>query len=311
MNLCIPLRAPMADGARDAFVEPYFPRARYLYLYDTESGHGRTLDLANLAEEAGTFRIEAVLCTSLDRKTLRQMQERGIAVYGTDAETFQAALGQYQRGELIAAEHEPESSGCGGGCGKSGGCGGHGHDGQGPAGHEHGSGAGDSSAQGHEAHGHGGCGGGGCGHGGHAAAASGDRETAGKNGRLRIALCSQNRKTLTGHAGKCRKFWIYTVYDGIVQERELLELPLEQALHSTADSDAHPLDGVDVLIAGSMGSGLQARLRARGVLPRISDLSELDAAVAAFLSGDMPAPNQDAEAVAAPRRGGGCSGHGH
>lgn len=282
MNLCIPLRAPMADGATDAYVEPYFPRARYLYLYDTESGGGRTLDLTRLAEEDGGFRVDVVLCTSLDRKTLRQLQARGIAVYGTEADTFRVALDQYLRGELIAAENEPESSGCGGGCGKSGGCGGHGQGGN----HESGSVAAESAVQ----------------------------------GEMRIALCSQNRKTLTAHAGKCRKFWIYTVLDGIVQKRELLELPLEQSLHSTSDADAHPLDGVDVLIAGSMGSGLQARLRARGIMPRISDLNDLNEAVAAFLAGEMPSSDQDLDPVAASQRGGcgsrggcggGCGGHAH
>lgn len=275
MKLCIPLRAPMPDGANDAHLEPYFPRARYLYLYDTETDCGRTLDLTRLAEEEGGFRIDAVLCTSLDRKTLRQLQERQIPVYGTDADTFRAALDQYLRGELIAAESEPESSGCGGGCGKSGGCGSHG--------------------------------------------GSADADTSEEAARqdLRIALCSQNRKTLTAHAGKCRKFWIYTVRDGIVQGRDLLELPLEQSWHATPDSAAHPLDDVDVLIAGSMGSGLQARLRARGIMPRVSELSDLDAAVAAYLAGEMPASDQDAEPVAAPRKaggagcGGGCGGHTH
>ena len=28
---------------------------------------------------------------------------------------------------------------------------------------------------------------------------------------MKIAVTSQNRKTVTGHAGKCRKFWIYEV----------------------------------------------------------------------------------------------------
>ena len=115
-------------------------------------------------------------------------------------------------------------------------------------------------------------------------------------------MCSQNRKTVTEHAGKCRKFWIYTLTDGVLGGRELLELPLEQALHSTPAEAAHPLDGVHALIAASMGGGMQAKLRARGIAPRITAIADPDAAVAAFLAGEMPAPEAHA--------GGGCGGGG-
>jgi hypothetical protein len=30
---------------------------------------------------------------------------------------------------------------------------------------------------------------------------------------MKIAVTSQNRKTITSHAGKCRKFWVYEVED--------------------------------------------------------------------------------------------------
>ena len=45
---------------------------------------------------------------------------------------------------------------------------------------------------------------------------------------MKIAVTSQNRKTITGHAGKCRKFWIYEIVDKKVVDNTLLELALEQ-----------------------------------------------------------------------------------
>ena len=180
MIVCIPLRAPLADGERDAPVEPHLPHARYLHLYDTEARSGRTLDLRDMGGQNESFRIEALLCTSLDRMTLRQLMQRGIRVYGTDAETLQVAVGQFERGELVAVEGESESGCGGGGCGKSGGCGGHGH------GHAHeneqaetsGGGCGCSGhaqSEAESAGGHGGCGSGGrCGCGGSAATAPDD-----------------------------------------------------------------------------------------------------------------------------------------
>jgi predicted Fe-Mo cluster-binding NifX family protein len=32
---------------------------------------------------------------------------------------------------------------------------------------------------------------------------------------MKIAVTSQNRKTITSHAGKCRKFWVYEVEDNV------------------------------------------------------------------------------------------------
>ncbi len=43
---------------------------------------------------------------------------------------------------------------------------------------------------------------------------------------MKIAVTSQNRKTITGHAGKCRKFWLYKVGQQQVLGKQVLQLPL-------------------------------------------------------------------------------------
>ena len=101
---------------------------------------------------------------------------------------------------------------------------------------------------------------------------------------LKIAVTSQNRKTITGHAGKCRKFWIYDVAAGEVQGRALLELSIDQTFHA---STASPLAGIDALISGGMGTGLQARLRQQGVTALVTPETDPDRAVIAFLAGTL------------------------
>ena len=327
MKLCIPLGAPLDAGESDVPVEPHFPRARHLYLFDTETRRGRTLDLQARAEQGETFRIEAVLCASIDRKTLSQLLMRGIKVYGTDAETVRAAIKQYESGALEAvdgidaepagcgrhgAHHEDHAGhggqGCGGACGsKKGGCGGHGQAQAAAGEHEetpgHAHGAGACGGQGGASHGKPGCGGacGGAGRSGHGSQAEGAPRVP-STGTLRIAVCSQNRKSVTDHAGKCRKFWVFEVHDGLVQTRQLIELALEQSWHATPAGASHPLDGIDVLIAGSMGAGLQGKLRARGIVPWVTREADLEAAVARFLAGELPEPGESACS-------GGCGGH--
>jgi predicted Fe-Mo cluster-binding NifX family protein len=104
---------------------------------------------------------------------------------------------------------------------------------------------------------------------------------------IKIAVTSQNRKTITGHAGKCRKFWVYDVANREVTTKNLLELPIEQSFHESDHAAPHPLDGVNVLICGGLGSGLQNRLKQKGILAVATAATDPDQAVAAWLAGTL------------------------
>lgn len=104
---------------------------------------------------------------------------------------------------------------------------------------------------------------------------------------MKIAITSQNRKTITGHAGKCRKFWVYEVEETIVKSKTLLELPREQSFHESHGADNHPLDDVNVLITAGMGTGLQQRLKQKGILAVATAETDPDRAVAGWLNGSL------------------------
>ena len=104
---------------------------------------------------------------------------------------------------------------------------------------------------------------------------------------MKIAVTSQNRRTITEHAGKCRKFWIYHVNQGQTTQRELRELALEQSFHESSPDQPHPLDDVQVLITASMGPGLQQRLAVKGITALMTAETDPDRAVAAYLQGTL------------------------
>lgn len=104
---------------------------------------------------------------------------------------------------------------------------------------------------------------------------------------MKIAVASQNRKTVTGHAGKCRRFWIYEIANGAIANRQLVELPLENTFHQRHGTGPHPLDGINVLITGGMGEGLQRRLEQTGVLAVATTQTDPDRAVADWLDGTL------------------------
>ncbi|MGF1612787.1 MAG: NifB/NifX family molybdenum-iron cluster-binding protein [Gammaproteobacteria bacterium] len=104
---------------------------------------------------------------------------------------------------------------------------------------------------------------------------------------MKIAVTSQNRHSVTEHAGKCRKFWIYDVAGGEIQGKRLLELPKAQSFHDSARTEPHPLNTVDVLISGGMGRGLERRLRERGIEAIVTHETDPDVATKAYLDGTL------------------------
>jgi len=112
---------------------------------------------------------------------------------------------------------------------------------------------------------------------------------------MKIAVTSQNKREITQHAGMCRKFWIYEINEGLVSQKTLLELPVEQSFHESPPHEPHPLDDIQVLIAGDMGINLIQRLEKKGIEAIITSNKDPDQAVTAYLDGSLerlpPDPN--------------------
>ncbi|MFP4079063.1 MAG: NifB/NifX family molybdenum-iron cluster-binding protein [Ectothiorhodospira sp.] len=122
---------------------------------------------------------------------------------------------------------------------------------------------------------------------------------------MRIAVTSQNFRTITGHAGMTRRFLIYEAGpEGDPVECHRLDLPREQSLHESIGrgTDHHPLfqSGVNALVTQSAGHKLRERLGALGIQVHLTGESDPAAAARALLEG-RPLP----EAV--PHE----HGHGH
>jgi len=105
---------------------------------------------------------------------------------------------------------------------------------------------------------------------------------------MQIAVASQNRQDIFPHAGRARCFWIFHVEGGAITSKHLLELAKEECFHDAPHGEPHPLDGVEVLIAGGMGAGLLRRLERRGIRGIVTPETDPETAAALFLRGDLP-----------------------
>jgi predicted Fe-Mo cluster-binding NifX family protein len=104
---------------------------------------------------------------------------------------------------------------------------------------------------------------------------------------MKIAVASQNRREITGHTSRCRKFWIYSIENDAIAGREMLELPKEQSFHDSPPWEPSPLDDVKVLIAGGMGTGLARRLQQKNIQAVLTKETDPDQAVKDFLNGTL------------------------
>jgi len=112
---------------------------------------------------------------------------------------------------------------------------------------------------------------------------------------MRIAVTSQNFRTVTGHAGKARRFMIFeTAQDGRPILTARLDLEKQLSIHEHPATKPHPIDGIDVLISAGCGAGFVRKLAGRGIKVVLTgELDPMMAAAAVAAGSDLPAPMPD------------------
>lgn len=107
---------------------------------------------------------------------------------------------------------------------------------------------------------------------------------------MKIGITSQNFRTITGHAGKGRRFIIFTAQDGqLAQVTDRLDLPKEMSMHAWHGDGAHPLFELDYLITAGCGEGFIRRLAREGVQVKTTSETDPMAAAQALLDGNLSA----------------------
>ncbi|MEJ2464865.1 MAG: nitrogen fixation protein [Candidatus Thiodiazotropha sp.] len=108
---------------------------------------------------------------------------------------------------------------------------------------------------------------------------------------MKIAVTSQNFRTITQHAGKSRRFLIFEQdpTTGAVQEIARLDLPKEMSMHEFRGVD-HPLFEMDYLITASGGQGFVQRMARAGVEVIITGEADPQIAAKAVMEGKPLAP---------------------
>ena len=90
-----------------------------------------------------------------------------------------------------------------------------------------------------------------------------------------IALTTQNRRNISNHAGRCRRFSLARLIQNKLQlPFEQVELEMEDTLRQSGDNLPEDLKGIDVLITGGIGQELTNRLLSQDIQVYVTNIQD-------------------------------------
>ena len=112
---------------------------------------------------------------------------------------------------------------------------------------------------------------------------------------MKIAIATKDWQTVSGHAGKARCWLIYDLQPGKagapLPPPARIELTNDQLPHYFQDDGPHPLDGVEIVVAGSAGDGFVRHMKKRGADVLLTGETDPSAALTRIIAGE-PLPEQ-------------------
>ena len=122
---------------------------------------------------------------------------------------------------------------------------------------------------------------------------------------MKIAVVTDDHQTISAHFGRAIYYEIFTIEDGKIAKREAMQKPShDQFAGEPHDEPGYthgqgPLAGMrhtrmlepirdcQVLLARGMGMGAYESLQQAGIRPVVTDVADIDAAVQAYLAGNL------------------------
>ena len=112
---------------------------------------------------------------------------------------------------------------------------------------------------------------------------------------MKIAIPTRDWASIASHAGQARHWFLYDLGDvraGLPLPAPVrVELSKEQTIHYFQDDGPHPLDGVELVVAGSAGDGFVRHMRKRGAEVVLTSETDPTTALTKIIAGE-PLPEQ-------------------
>ncbi len=115
---------------------------------------------------------------------------------------------------------------------------------------------------------------------------------------MKIAIPTRDWASIASHAGQARHWFVYDLADARagapLPDPARVELDKTQVLHHFQDDGPHPLDGVELVVAGSAGDGFVRHMKKRGADVVLTGETDPATALAKIIAGEtLPDPRFD------------------
>ncbi len=107
---------------------------------------------------------------------------------------------------------------------------------------------------------------------------------------MKIAVATKDWVTVSGHAGQARCWLLYDLAEHrsgqSLPPPAHVELAKDQLIHYFDDQGPHPLDGVEIVVAGSAGDGFVRHMQKRGAEVLLTGETDAANALTRIVAGD-------------------------
>lgn len=108
---------------------------------------------------------------------------------------------------------------------------------------------------------------------------------------MKIAIATKDFTKVSGHAGQARHWLLYDLvahqHGAALPAPMCIELAKGQLLHHFQDDGPHPLDGVDLVLAGSAGDGFIHHMKKRSADVLLTGEQDPAVALTSILAGEV------------------------
>ncbi len=107
----------------------------------------------------------------------------------------------------------------------------------------------------------------------------------------KIAITSNKKGTIIGHAGKCAFYYIYTIDSEGNFKKDSLELEKGKRLHDSLDEEGseNPIFDMNMILTHGIGQGAVEKLAAKSVKAYIIQETDPDTAINKLIEGTLKA----------------------
>lgn len=107
---------------------------------------------------------------------------------------------------------------------------------------------------------------------------------------MKIAIATKDFSTVSGHAGQTRQWLLYDLSNHranqLLPAPNRVDLAKDQVLHTFEDKEAHPLDGIDIVVCASAGDGFIRHMKKRGAEVLLTGETDPAVAITRILAGE-------------------------